>query len=213
MLMLKKIFIILLVIHGGKLNAQYPGYKLLTDTEDFRKQFIKTAQEIMTIKSDFIQEKNLSMLSEKIVSTGMFWFKKENMVKMEYLKPFQYLMVINKNNVMLKDGEKINTISVRSNKLFQQISRIMLDCVQGAVFSNPDFKIKIFENKTSWIIEMAPVAKGLNDFFKTINILIDKKNYSVTSINMIELSGDNTLIIFKNREINIEIPDATFAVH
>lgn len=211
--MLKKIFIILLVIHGGKLNAQYPGYKLLTDTADFRKQFIKTAQETRTIKSDFIQEKNLSMLSEKIVSTGMFWFKKENMVRMEYLKPFQYLMVINKNNVMLKDGEKTNTISVRSNKLFQQISSIMLDCVQGAVFSNPDFKIKIFENKTSWMIEMVPVAKGLNDFFKTINILIDKKNYSVTSINMIELSGDNTLIIFKNREINVEIPDATFAVH
>ena len=148
----------------------------MTDTADFRKQFIKTAQETRAIKSDFIQEKNLSMLSEKIVSTGMFWFKKENMVKMEYLKPFQYLMVINKNNVMLKDGEKINTISVRSNKLFQQISRIMLDCVQGAVFSNHDFKIKIFENKTSWMIEMAPVAKGLNDFFKTINILIDKKN-------------------------------------
>ena len=211
--MLKKIFIILLVIHGGKLNAQYPDYKLLTDTAEFRKQFIKTAKETRTIKSDFIQEKNLSMLSEKIVSTGMFWFKKENMVRMEYLKPFQYLMVINKNNVMLKDGKKTNTISVRSNKLFQQISRIMLDCVQGAVFSNPDFKIKIFENKTSWIIEMAPVAKGLNDFFKTINILIDKKNYSVTSINMIELSGDNTLIIFKNREINKEIPDATFAVH
>lgn len=211
--MLKKIFIFLLMIVGGKLYAQYPGFKLMTDTNDFRNQFIKTVQEITTIKSDFIQEKNLSMLSEKISSTGIFWFKKENMLRMEYLKPFQYLMIINKNNVMLKDAEKTNIISIRSNKLFQQISQIMLDCVQGTVLINPKYKIIIFENKTNWMIEMDPFEKGLKDFFKTINIIIDKKDYSVTSVNMVELTGDNTLIRFKNREVNIEIPDAVFSVN
>ena len=89
----------------------------------------------------------------------------------------------------------------------------MLDCVQGTILSNPDFKVNIFKNKSYWMVEMLPVAKGLKDFFKSINILIDRKDYSVVSIDMIELTGDNTLISFKNRVINIEIPDATFTVH
>ena len=204
--------VLFLILAGGKVFSQHPGFTLLTDSTEFRKQYIKAASEIKTIKCDFIQEKNLEMLSEKIISSGMFRFK-ENMVRMEYLKPFQYLLIINKNKVIVRDTEKTNTISVNSNKLFQQISRIIMDCVNGSVFSNPDFNVKIFEGKIQWMIEMKPSSKGLKEFFNAINILIDKNDYSVDSINMIEVSGDNTMVHFKNRVINETIPDETFTVH
>src|SRR4249920_3051842 len=74
---------------------QYIGYKLLTASNDFETKFAAASQKITTIKSDFVQEKELSMLSEKIISKGKFWFKKENAVRMEYTEPFQYLMIIN----------------------------------------------------------------------------------------------------------------------
>jgi hypothetical protein len=59
---------------------------------------------------------------------------------------------------------------------------------------------------------MAPVTKGLKDFFNTINITVTKKDYAVTKIDMIEPGGDNTVISFTNREINNSIPDAIFAI-
>ena len=80
------------------LQAQYPGYKPIGDPVRFKELFTTTAKSTQTIKSDFTQEKELSLLSEKIVSRGKFWFKKENKVRMEYQQPFQYLMVINQNN-------------------------------------------------------------------------------------------------------------------
>jgi hypothetical protein len=39
-------------------------------------KFATASQKINSVQSDFVQEKNLSMLSEKIVSKGKFWFKK-----------------------------------------------------------------------------------------------------------------------------------------
>ncbi|WDF77943.1 outer membrane lipoprotein carrier protein LolA [Mucilaginibacter sp. KACC 22773] len=192
-------------------SAQHAGYSQLTDLSAFKAQFTATAQKTTSIKSDFVQEKNLSMLSEKITSKGKFWFKKDNMVRMEYMQPSKYLMIINKDNILVKDEQKENKINTKSNKLFQQINKIIIDCVQGSILSNPDFKVKVFENKGSYLVELAPLSKGIKDFFKSINISVDKKDNSVSNIDMQEPSGDNTTIHFINKEINANLPDALFA--
>jgi outer membrane lipoprotein-sorting protein len=83
--------------------------------------------------------------------------------------------------------------------------------VQGSILSNPDFKVKVFENKGSYLVELAPLSKGIKDFFKSINISVDKKDNSVSNIDMQEPSGDNTTIHFINKEINANLPDALFA--
>ena len=193
-------------------KAQYPGYSTIADSIKFKEQFAAASQKTQTIKSDFVQEKNLSMLSEKITSKGKFWFKKESQVRMEYNTPFQYLMIINKDKVYVKDGQKENKISSRSNKLFQQINRIMVDCMQGTALNNPDFKTKLFESKTAYLVELSPVSKGLKDMFKVITVYIDKNNYAVNSLEMHEPSGDNTIIRFTNKELNASLPDALFDI-
>lgn len=191
--------------------AQYPGYKPVSDLASFKKVFTSAAQGTQTIKSDFVQEKNLSLLSEKIVSKGKFWFKRENKVRMEYNQPFQYLMIINQNEVYIKDGQKENKISTKSNKLFQQINRITVDCIQGTVMNNPDYKINVFENNQGYLIELTPSAKALKEFFKNINIFVGKKDYSVSKLELHEQSGDKTLITYLNKELNSTLPDALFA--
>ena len=88
--------------------GQYPGYKPFTNSESFKQSFTKASQATQSIQCTFMQEKNLSMLSDKIVSTGKFWFKRENKVRMEYEKPSYYLLVINGSNIKTKDGQKEN---------------------------------------------------------------------------------------------------------
>ena len=55
------------------------------------------------------------MLAEKIVSKGQFSFKKNNKVRMEYLTPYKYLLVINNNTIYIKKDNKLNTYSQRMN--------------------------------------------------------------------------------------------------
>ncbi|MFT3826146.1 MAG: outer membrane lipoprotein carrier protein LolA [Chitinophagaceae bacterium] len=194
-------------------QAQPAGYKQVPDVAAFKEKFAAATQKTTSIKSDFQQEKNLSMLSEKIVSKGKFWFKKENLVRMEYSTPFQYLMILNKDKVYTKDGQKENKISTSSNKIFKQINNIMIDCVKGTVLNNTNFTVKVFEGSQLYMLELTPVDKTLKGFFKTINLFVDKKEYGVSKIEMQELSGDNTVITFVNKEVNVPIADALFTIH
>ena len=210
--MRKIFFIALMLVTGISLKAQYAGYSPVADPAKFKIDFSEATKKTLSIKSDFVQEKNLSMLSEKIISRGKFWFKKESQVRMEYNQPYQYLMILNKDKVFIKDGQKENKISTRTNKLFRQINKIMIDCMQGTALNNPDFKTRLFENKTNSLIELTPVTKGLKELFKSINVIVDKKDFSVASIEMLELSDDNTIIRFTNKEMNAAIPDSLFTI-
>jgi outer membrane lipoprotein-sorting protein len=210
--MRKMILIAFLLIATQLVRAQYAGFTAVADLSKFTTAFAGASQKIRNIKSSFTQEKELSMLSEKINSKGNFWFKKDSKVRMEYTQPFQYLMIINRDKVFVKDVQKENKVSAKSNKLFQQINQIMIDCMQGTIMANKDFKTRVFENRSAYLVEMVPVVKGLKDLFKHINVTIDKNDYSVNSIEMLELAGDNTIIRFTNKELNTTIEDALFTI-
>jgi outer membrane lipoprotein-sorting protein len=210
--MYKFVITLITLLNAIVLHAQHEGYKQLQDIQAFKQQFAAASQKTKSIHSDFVQEKNLSMLSEKIVSKGKFWFKKDNLVRMEYNTPFKYLVVINKSNVLIKDEQKENKMSSKSNKLFQQINKIIVDCVQGTALDNPDFTVKVFEGKNGYLIELSPKVKTMKDLFKNINVIVEKKELTIFRMEMIEQTGDNTIINFLNKELNTDIPDALFAI-
>ena len=211
--MLKYLFAFLVLLFSATVYAQYPGFKALNDAANFKTQFAAASQKINTIKSDFIQEKNLSVLTDKITSKGKFWFKKDNLVRMEYTQPFTYLMIINGTNIYVKDSQKENKVSAKSNKLFQQINKIMVDCVRGEALNSSDFTVKIFEGNNTYLAELTPVNKSMQALFRNINIIVEKKEFGVSKIEMHEPSGDNTIISFINRELNTTLADALFTIH
>lgn len=191
--------------------AQPAGYKAANDEAAFRKQFATQSAKIATLSSNFTQEKTLTALTEKISSSGSFKFKRENKVRLQYLKPFRYLLIMNGDKMKVKDDQKETQVNVRSSKLFQQINRIIIDCVQGTILGSKDFTNRIFENEKLYLLEMKPSSKSLREFFSTIIVKIEKGDYSVHSIEMNEPSDDKTIIIFTDKKINEPIPDEVFA--
>ena len=199
-----------IVIISFSTYAQYPGYAAIPEIVVFKKQFNAESAKVLSIACDFKQEKTLTSLKEKITSTGKFWFKRSNKLRMEYTKPFVYLIVMNSDKMLVRDSQKENRINAKSSKLFQKINRIMIDCVQGNILDNKDFTARVFENGTTFLLEMTPVSKTLHEFFQTIVLTVDKKDYSAKSIIMNEPMGDITLIKFEHKKLNEPIPDAVF---
>lgn len=206
------LFLLTLTILPVVLNAQVKGFKAVADEAGFRKKFSQAANATQSIKSDFIQEKNLNVLSEKITSKGKFLFKKQNMVKMEYTTPFKYLLVINKDKVTIRDDKKSNSFSSKSNKLFENINKLVVDCVQGTALDNKDFTSSIQESDKEFLMILVPNKKEMKSYFTKINIYIDKKDYYVNKMDMLEPSGDNTVITYINKQYNLPIADAEFVV-
>jgi outer membrane lipoprotein-sorting protein len=189
------------------------NFNALKDEAVTRKKIAQIPQNISSIQSTFIQEKNLAALSDKLISKGNFFFEKENKLRLEYTTPFQYLMVMNSGKLLMKDNGKTTKMDLKSNKIFQQINRIMTDCVHGTALSNPDFETKILESDTQYQLEMTPLAKGMKDFFKIIRVFIDKKDYTAIRIEMHEHSGDKTIISFANKELNKKLDAKLFAIN
>ena len=203
------LFIILTLVSTSMIAQTFTPVK---DDAAVRKKFAEISKATTSIKSDFVQEKNLSMLAEKVTSKGVFYFKQNNMVRLEYTQPFKYLLVMNNGKAMIKDEAKTTQMDMHKTKIFQQVNNIIVDCVHGSALSNPNFQVKIYESKTQLRLDMKPIAKGMKEFFDNIVIFIDKTDYSVLKMQMNELSGDNTIITFTNKEINGKIADNLFAL-
>lgn len=202
---------VVMIMMAGTVQAQYNGYQPLTDVAAFKKKFAAEAVKISSISSNFKQEKTLTALTETIASQGTFNFKRTNKVKLEYKKPFSYVMLMNGDKMIVKDDGHENTVNLKSNKLFQQINRIVVDCIQGTILDSKDFTSKVFESQKDFLLEMTPTSKSLKGFFQTIVLIVEKKDYSVDSIKMNEPSGDTTIITFTEKKINAPIPDEMFA--
>lgn len=210
----KKFIILLVSVFSAYCSfAQPAGYKLLTEETEIRQRLKAASASTQSIKSNFTQEKNLNVLSEKITSKGEFRFKKLNKVRMEYLQPFKYLLIINGDKITIKDDQKTNSFSSKSNKLFALINNVVLDCVQGNALDNKEFSKKIYKGEKQYLLVLTPVKKEMKEFFNTINIYLDVKDCSVNKLDMEEPGGDNTIITFLNKEFNTTIPDAVFVAN
>lgn len=192
--------------------AQYAGFKPIADVPAFKAKFTQESSKIRSLSCQFIQEKSLEALSEKIQSNGKFYFKKDNKVRIEYLKPFSYLLVMNGDKMLVKDENKTNQVNTSSNKLFKQINRILLDCLQGNVMNSVDFSSKAFESNSQYLIELKPKTKTLSGYFKSILLWVDKKDYTATLIQFNESGGDKTSLQFVEKKINPTLADTLFAV-
>lgn len=201
---------LILLTFSSLLNAQTDSFKPIQNFAEFKKTFSTASKKVNAIESDFRQEKVLSLLEEKMVSNGNFWFKREDKIRIEYQKPFQYLLILNNDEIIIKDHDKQNRMNVKGNKLFQQINRIILDCVQGSILDNTDFSVAAFENSKSYRLEMKPITKGLQDFFAQIVVLVDKKDFTASELSLHEAGGDYTTIYFSNKKLNATIPDSVF---
>lgn len=197
-----------LITHA--VSAQYDGYKMVKDEIAFKKQLAAESNKIQTVTADFKQEKVLTALTEKITSTGKFWFKKSNRVRIDYERPFVYRMILSGDRMLVKDDQKESTVNVKSSKLFQQINRIMIDCMQGTILDSKDFSSRVFENDKYYLLEMTPSSKSLKEFFSTIVLTIDKKDYTAGSLIMNEPGGDKTTMLFQNKKLNTPVGDEIF---
>lgn len=187
-------------------------FKPLKDTTTLKQKIESMSKSTTSIEADFIQEKNLSMLSEKITSKGHFVFKKENLLRWEYASPSKYLIVINKEKVIIKDEKKTTKYDMNSNKVFKEINDIMLSCVQGTIFKSNKFKTSYFENDKGYKLELIPQVKNMKETFKKINLYFDKNVTSVSKMEMIENNDDLTSLDFTNKKLNAPIAETIFIV-
>lgn len=205
--------IMLVLLTGtGNIWAQKAGFTALSNTSALEQAMAKRAEQTQSISSDFAQVKHMKMLNDKVQSKGKFYYKKNDKVRIEYLSPFQYLLVMNGSMISVKENGKVSKINTRNSMTMQAVNKIMMDCMRGTVFTNKDFSVKASASNTQYLLAMTPVSSTVKGLFKQIDVYINKADHQVVRLVMSENGGDYTEMSFANRVLNASIADALFTL-
>ncbi len=209
---MRSVFVLMALSIVVHVQAQKTGFTPVQSIEAFKKEFVVQNAKLTSVKSLFTQEKTLTLLTEKIVSKGEFYFKRSDKIKISYATPYAYTLIINGDQMITKDQRKESHVNTASNKLFKQVNRIIIECVQGTILNNKDFSVKIFESPSQFLLQMTPQTKAIKEFFETINITLSKHDYSVDEMELNEQGGDVTRMLFTQKQLNVPVSDEVFTL-
>lgn len=185
----------------------------MQDVAKFRSGISDMAASTTSIKASFKQEKFLSMLSNKINSEGIILFKKPNLLKWSYNTPFEYTIVLNGKEIIIKDQGSTSSFDIGSSQTFKQINELIINSVQGNILDEERFSIEYLEGKDLYLAKLIPKEAQLKNFITGIDIYFDKKDYSVSQVKLSESEGDYTLISFFNKKMNENISNDNFSLN
>ena len=173
----------------------------------------RATSSVKTIQCKFSQEKKVSLLKDKIVSSGKMYYSSAGKLRWEYTSPYSYIFVINNNVVTTKSGGRKNSIDVATNKLFKNITRIMEGSVTGRSLSNnKDYSVTMYKQGNTWVAHLVPNDRNMKKMFKYVRLYFNANHSLVSKVEMVENNGDSTLIKLYDIETNKAISDKVFVV-
>lgn len=181
-----------------------------TDAEALKEKVRALAETTETISSEFVQYKHLDFLSNDIKSTGKLAFKSPDMVKWEYVTPFDYSVIFKNETLYINDNGNKSVMDMGSNKVFKQLNQLITASIKGDLFDAEEFTVAYFNKEKKSKAHFEPTDPEFREFIKSFQIIFNAIG-EVEEVKMIEPSDDYTQIIFSNRTTNQDLPDAVFA--
>lgn len=173
----------------------------------------RAASGLKSMSCTFTQTKFLSLLSDKMVSTGKMYYRRPNKLRWEYTNPYQYLFIFNGNKVYVGNKSRKDVIDTNNNKIFKEVARIMMSTVTGTALSNSsDFAIDVADVNTKWQITLVPKKKEMKKMFSKIVLSFNKSNLMISEINIYEKNNDRTNIKLNNIKNNSAVNETLFAI-
>jgi len=186
--------------------------KPMADISLFKTKLETMSKSTQSIACDFIQEKELVVLSEKIISKGVFFFKKENNIRWEYIQPYRYLIIISNGQMFTRDDKNQKLYDIESNKMFQEMNKFISGCIQGDILKNEkDYTATYFESSVNYLVKLIPRDEKMRQMLNEVHIWFDKNDLTVSGLKMVEAGEDYTKITFTNKKLNTEIPLEKFS--
>ncbi|WP_232622906.1 LolA family protein [Pareuzebyella sediminis] len=174
-----------------------------------RKEVKNRAEATTTITSDFSQYKHLDFLENDIESKGKLAFKAPDLVRWEYIEPFDYSVLFKDQTLYINDDGNKSNLDVGSSKIFKQLNQLITASIRGDMFDESKFFIEYFKKGGNSLVYFLPKDNQLSEIIKAFHLTFNDKA-EVIGVKMIEPSDDYTKIEFANRKVNESISDAVF---
>lgn len=170
---------------------------------------------IKSIKTDFIQEKDLAIFRNKITLKGKIYLQKPYKLAWFVDEPMKYKVIITDKLIRQwdEDTNEIHEISISGNTIFQNIIDQLSVWFSGnyiSLLENYDVTIK---DRQPLVLEFIPKDRNMaKKIIKSITVMFRDDLKYLKQIEFQEISGDSTLIVLKNTELNVPLDDSYFTI-
>ena len=208
------IFIILvLLVPGSVFCSQLQKDRSSAGEQDhIFSEIAKAATKVTTLKSDFVQERHLSMLEDVLISKGMFYYKKRDRLRWELTKPVSSGFAVSGKQAKRWDGKSGRTQTFE----VYQVPFIKLFTDQVFAWATADFKqlqkdynIEILADAPV-DLKLVPIRSQEKKYLAHFRIAFTADASHVNAVEVHETGGDFTRIRFFNTIINTPLPDTLF---
>ena len=173
----------------------------------------KAASEMASMECEFTQTKSMALLSTDMRSNGKMYFHRPSKLRWQYLSPYDYTFILNGEKVQLKSAKSTKNIDVKGNKMFRQITDIILNCITGAgLKSTSDFTLQLYKSGSTYFAKMYPKKKELKQIYQVIEVQFNTELTMVSSVKMEEKSGDTTTVKLTNVKTNGSLDSHLFDI-
>lgn len=185
-------------------------------TADQQKQIVekidKASSAMKTMQCDFTQTKRMKMLSKDMQSKGVMYFKRPDKLRWQYTSPYDYTFIMNGDKVQIKSMKSTKNIDVQQNKMFRQITNIILSSITGGTLrTSADFTVELWQQDKSYFVKLYPKKKELKQLYQYLEIWFDPALTKVSTVKMMEKTGDMTIVNLLNTKYGVTINEKMFA--
>ena len=189
--------------------------KLTKEQEkDVLEKMEKSSNALHSLQCDFVQSKRMKILNKDMISKGVLYFKKPDKIRWQYTTPYDYTFIMNGDKVQIKSTKSTKNINIQGNKIFRQVTSIILNTITGGGLKNsPDFDVELFKLNDVYFAKMRPKKREVMQVYSSIEVYFNASLTMVESIKMIEKSGEYTVVKLISPKVNNPINENVFKVN
>jgi outer membrane lipoprotein-sorting protein len=204
-----------LSVLAGTGSAAEIEQKQPTDMAAFLADLGRTVSNFTTLKTGFVQEKEMAMFKEKLVMKGRIYLEKPNKVAWHVDSPVRYSVLITDKVIRQwdEDTNKVQEISLAKNPIFQNVLNqltVWFSGNYGSLLAVNDIKQVQAE---PLMLEFIPLEKNVaRKVIKTITLTFREDRKYLKQMRIREVNGDVTTITFVNTQPNAPLDNKSFEV-
>lgn len=207
----KIVFVLIAIVFSTALQAQ--ELKPLDSGNEFLQKLAEKNAETETIICDFEQEKHLSMLANPVKMSGVFYFKKENRILMNYDNPKDDKLILNNGKFFIVANGNITRSDAKSNQSMKMLNDMLTACMTGNLeqFSGANRgKLSLFENARNFVAVIEMDDKRIKKYLEKITLTFEKSDLSLSALKIDEAQGNFTNYKFSRKKFNEPVDDIIF---
>jgi outer membrane lipoprotein-sorting protein len=195
-------------------QKDHPG-QTSPETAELLARLGKKASDFTTLKTDFVQEKELALFQDKLVLKGRIYLRKPNRIAWHVDEPVRYSVLITDTFVRQWDAEtnKVQELSLAKNPVFQSVLGQLTVWFSGEYTTLlKDYTVRVVRHEPV-VLECSPREHSISrKVIKSITLTFRADETYLQTIRIQEHSGDATTIDFLNTVVNPRLDEGVFEV-